>query len=161
MFPWPPPDCFASRESREADQLLDLCLNSAKARTASVANEAVLAAARAEAHALKSQWQEAKEEYRQAIDQIEDGTIKRSWWFNLADIAIHLDDEGQRRDALREALAVATSDDITRAQPRKSVEPARARGCARPGPRLIEGDLVLNFRLSCKSTRDGFKDDQP
>ena len=71
-------------------------------------------AARAEALALKSRWRDALEQYRLAIDLIDDETIKRSCWFNLADIAFRLDDEAQRQAALRAALAVATSDDITR-----------------------------------------------
>ncbi len=49
---------------------------------------ALALAARAEAFALKSRWREAEEQYRQAIELIDDETIKRSWWFNLADIAL-------------------------------------------------------------------------
>ena len=74
----------------------------------------MLAAARAEAHALLSHWKEAEEEYHQAIELVDDDTIRRSWWFNLADIAFRLEDEGQRRTALSAALAVQTSDDISR-----------------------------------------------
>ena len=71
-------------------------------------------AARAEAFALRSRWSEADQLYRQAIESIDDATIQRSWWFNLADIAFRLDDETQRQAALRAASAVAFSDDITR-----------------------------------------------
>ncbi len=53
-------------------------------------------------------------QYRRAIELIDDETIKRSWWFNLADIELRLDDESQRQTALRAALAVSTSDDISR-----------------------------------------------
>ena len=35
--------------------------------------------------------------------------IRRSWWFNLADIALRLNDETQRQAAIRAALAVSTS----------------------------------------------------
>ena len=58
--------------------------------------------------------QKADQLYRQAIDSIDDPTIQRSWWFNLADIAYRADDETQRQAALRSASAVAFSDDITR-----------------------------------------------
>lgn len=99
---------------REAESLIDLYLQPDEPRKTTRANEAVLGAARAEANALRSHWKEAEQEYRQAIDLVDDDTIKRSWWFNLADIAFRLDDEAQRQAALRAALAVATSDDITR-----------------------------------------------
>ena len=58
--------------------------------------------------------------YRLAIELIDDDTIKRSWWFNLADIELRLDDESQRQTALRAALAVSPSDDISRARPKSS-----------------------------------------
>ena len=45
--------------------------------------------------------------------QVDNDLVRRSWWFNLADIAQQFD-EGQRQTALRAALAVASSDDITR-----------------------------------------------
>ena len=67
---------------------------------------ALALAARAEAFALKSRWKESEQQYRRAIELIEDETIKRSWWFNLADIELRLDDESQRQTALRAALAV-------------------------------------------------------
>ena len=68
----------------------------------------------AEAFALRSRCTEARQLYRQAIDLIDDPTIQRSWWFNLADIAYRADDETERQAALRSASAVAFSDDITR-----------------------------------------------
>jgi hypothetical protein len=98
----------------EAEQLVELYLRQDQPRGSSGAGKAVLAAARAESHALLSHWREAEDMYRQAIEQIDDDTIRRSWWFNLADIALRLDDEGQRQAALRSALAATTSDDITR-----------------------------------------------
>jgi hypothetical protein len=98
----------------EADQLLARYLQSNEPRTEGRSAEAVGAAARAEAHALLSHWKEAEQEYHQAIDLIDDDTIRRSWWFNLADIATRLDDELQRRAAIRAALAATTSDDISR-----------------------------------------------
>ncbi len=85
----------------------------------------LLLAARAEASALRSRWTEADQLYRQAIESIDDDTIKRSWWFNLADIAYRRDDERQRQAALRAAIAVAASDDITRRAATSSGPPAR------------------------------------
>lgn len=67
-----------------------------------------------EALALGSRLKEAEQEYRQAIELADHDLVRRSWWFNLSDIARRLDDETQRQSALRAAVAVATTDDITR-----------------------------------------------
>jgi tetratricopeptide (TPR) repeat protein len=75
---------------------------------------AVALAARAEAFALRSQWKEAAQNYRLAIDLVDDDKIKRSWWFNLADIELQLQDETQWQSALRAALAVSPADEISR-----------------------------------------------
>ena len=40
-------------------------------------------------------------------------TLKRAWWFNLADIALRLADDTKREAALRATLTVAASDDIS------------------------------------------------
>ena len=77
------------------------------------AARALTLAAHAEACALQSDWKQAERQYRLAIELCEDETIKRSWWFNLADIEQRLDDEGQRQIALR-AAAVPAGDDIAR-----------------------------------------------
>jgi tetratricopeptide (TPR) repeat protein len=98
----------------EAATLLDVVLQDPEGRAADGKADALTLAARAEACALRSRWREAGELYRRAIEAIDDDTIKRSWWFNLADIAFRLDDERQRAAALRAAVAVASSDDITR-----------------------------------------------
>ena len=45
---------------------------------------------------------------------MDDEKIKRSWWFNLADIELRLDDETQWQTAVRAALAVSPSDEISR-----------------------------------------------
>jgi len=114
----------------EAESLLDFVLDERRTAAAPVTVFPLTLAARAEAFALRSRWREAGEQYRQAIELIDDDTIKRSWWFNLADIAFRLDDDNQRQAALRAALAVATSDDITR----RATEIQRATR-ARPTPR--------------------------
>ena len=91
----------------------------------------------AEAHALLSQWKEAEQQYRQAIDQIQDPTIRRSWWYNLASIASQLNDEAQRKVALDAALDVASSDDISR----RALELQRA---SQPLLRLRSGGTRAN-----------------
>jgi hypothetical protein len=98
----------------EAEGLLDLVLNDRQRLEGASSPSGLAVAARAEAFALKSQWRDAEEQYRLAIEQSDDETLKRSWWFNLADIELKLDDEIQRQTALRAALAVKAGDDIYR-----------------------------------------------
>ena len=83
-----------------------------------------LLAARAEALCLRSRWKEAAEQYRQAIERVDNDLIRRSWWFNLADVAQRLNDEGQRQAAFRAVLAVHNSDDIS---PPRQPDPAIGR----------------------------------
>jgi tetratricopeptide (TPR) repeat protein len=100
--------------SDEAEGLLDLILEEDAPGTFQDPADPLIPAARAEALASRSRWKDAGQEYRRAIELIDNDTIRRSWWFNLADIAFRLNDESQRQLALRAALAVAHSDDITR-----------------------------------------------
>jgi hypothetical protein len=116
----------------EADALLDLILSErAPAATPSDA-DALTLAARAEALALRSRWKESAAAYHEAIEQVGDDTTRRSWWFNLADIASRLDDDQNRQAALRAALAVASSDEISRrateAQRAARMQPGRRSG---------------------------------
>ncbi len=114
----------------EADELIERFLRTDEGSTARLAGNPMLAAARAEAHALLSHWKESEEEYQHAIELVDDDTIRRSWWFNLADIALRLEDEGKRRTALEAALAVQTSDEISRRatdSQRSTVQRARLR----------------------------------
>jgi tetratricopeptide (TPR) repeat protein len=75
---------------------------------------AVHVAAQAEALALKGRWEEADRRYRQAIDQIPDGAIRRSWWINVAEIAVHLSHEANRQKALEAAKGNDPNEEITR-----------------------------------------------
>ncbi len=102
------------RDRPEALSLLEQILKHEQEMEPADAEGAVQTAVRAEAHALLSQWKEAEQQYHQAIDQINDLTIKRSWWFNLASVAIQLNDEAQRKVALEAAREAPTSDDISR-----------------------------------------------
>jgi hypothetical protein len=98
----------------EAEALLDMVLSEKSIPDAPGSAGPLIAAARAEAFALRSRWSDANQLYRQAIDSTDDPTIQRSWWFNLADISLRLNDEAQRQATLQAASAVAYSDDITR-----------------------------------------------
>ena len=75
---------------------------------------AVRLAIGAEAYALLSQWNEAQTQYQRAIDNTDSLTIKRSWWFNLASIALKANDDTNRRAALQAVLQVSSHDDISR-----------------------------------------------
>jgi tetratricopeptide (TPR) repeat protein len=111
-----------------ADALLDPLLNQSGPLAANGPIDAMALAIRAEAFALRSRWQEADDEYRKAIELLDDETLKRSWWFNLADIAFRLADDAKRQAALRATLTVAGSDDISR----RATEVLRATS-TRPG----------------------------
>ncbi|AMV35806.1 hypothetical protein [Planctomyces sp. SH-PL62] len=109
----------------EADAILKRILDRAEAEAKARAGapdepaedeaaEAVALAVAAEAMALRADWKDSERRYRAAIDRMADPRIRRSWWFNLADVAMRLNDDDQRRAALDEALAVVDSDDVSR-----------------------------------------------
>jgi hypothetical protein len=102
------------RGRSEAESVLDRMLKSTALPLSPGEAGPVTLAACAEALALRSRFKESDQIYRQAINLIDDPTVRRSWWFNLADIAYRSDDDVQRQAALRLASAVAFSDDITR-----------------------------------------------
>ncbi len=101
-------------ERPEAQALLKQILNQEQENVAPGAEGAVQTAMIAEAHALLSQWREAEQQYHQAIDRMSDLVVKRSWWFNLASVALQFNDEAQRKVALEAALEAPASDDISR-----------------------------------------------
>ncbi|HKM56434.1 MAG TPA: hypothetical protein VJY33_23725 [Isosphaeraceae bacterium] len=120
------------QERPEAQKLLEEILASGTEDFQNGSELAIHMATRAEAFALLAQWREAQRQYQQAIDQIDDVTTRRCWWFNLASIALQLDDEAQRKAALQAALEVSASDDISR----RALELQRASqslGRLRPG----------------------------
>ncbi len=127
------------RDRPEVDALLDRILGNDWGATEQTPADPRLLAARGEAFMLRSRWPEAAEQYRQAIDRVDNELIRRSWWFNLADIAQRLDDEGQRQAALRAALAVNNSDDISR-----RVGLLQKSGDAKPRPRAGFGTARAN-----------------
>ncbi len=97
-----------------ADALLDIIVNQPRPLAIDGPIEPLMLAVRAEAFALRSRWQEADKAYSEAIELLDDVTLKRAWWFNLADIALRLADDTKREAALRATLTVAASDDISR-----------------------------------------------
>jgi tetratricopeptide (TPR) repeat protein len=100
---------------RGADELLDRVLEETEPALSQNESGGLARAARAEVFAIRSRWNQAEREYRQAIDLIDNDLIRRSWWFNVADIASRLNDEDQRQTALRAAtLAGTAGDEITR-----------------------------------------------
>jgi tetratricopeptide (TPR) repeat protein len=78
------------------------------------ARAALAIAAHAEALALKQRWGEADQRYRQALEQMPDPTIRRSWWVNLAEIALRQNDESGRQKALEAARGNDPNEEITR-----------------------------------------------
>src|SRR4029077_20450157 len=71
-------------------------------------------AAKAEALALKQRWSEADQHSRQAIDLMPDLTVRRSWWVNVAEVALRQNDELSRQKALGAARGNDPNDEITR-----------------------------------------------
>jgi tetratricopeptide (TPR) repeat protein len=118
----------------EADALIERILAETKLAANEEVTDPLVLAARAEALAIKGGLKDSGREYRQAIEAMPNDWIRRSWWFNLADIAYRMEDETERQSALRYALAVATSDDITRraTDTQRAVSNRRALGSARP-----------------------------
>lgn len=113
----------------EADSLLDVLMEGPQPIEGAKRASALALAARAEAFALKLRWKDSEQAYRRAIELIDDETIKRSWWFNLADVELRLDDESQRQTALRAALAVSIPDEISR----RATDIQRANNVRSPG----------------------------
>ena len=109
---WRPLGCLREQGFSEAQMLIDRVMDLRHPLEADPAASALTLAAR-RSFALQSGWRQAEEQYRLAIELCDDETIKRSWWFNLADIERRLDDEGRRQIALR-AAAVPSGDDIAR-----------------------------------------------
>jgi hypothetical protein len=128
-----------ARSSPDAGAALDALLAQAQAQAQASpppgagAPAAIHVAALAEALALKGRWEEAHQRYRQAIDLVADptttSTTRRSWWMNVAEVALRLNDESSRQKALEAAKGMDPNDEITR----RAVEFLKfARGRAEP-----------------------------
>jgi tetratricopeptide (TPR) repeat protein len=97
----------------EAEKAIDLTLSRAQGPPPPGCSQAVHLAAEAEAMALRGRWREAEERYRQAIDLMPRDTFRRSWYMNLANLYVHLNDDTRKRDAW-EAAKGAAPDEISR-----------------------------------------------
>ena len=73
---------------------------------------AVQLAAQAEALALKGRWEDADQRYRRAIEEMPDDAIRRSWWINVAEIALHRNDVANRQKALEAAKGKDQNEEI-------------------------------------------------
>jgi tetratricopeptide (TPR) repeat protein len=109
----------AARRMREgarsdSDKALGMILAEENASTPGGFAGAVRLAVRAEAHALRSDWTEAEQLYRAAIERMPIDLIRRSWWFNLADIERRLANDRKRQDAFEAARSTSLNDAITR-----------------------------------------------
>ena len=99
-----------------------------------------LLAARAEAlPSLAVAPKEAAEQYRQAIELADNDLIRRSWWFNLADIALRLDDESPATGGdPRRRWPCDHSDEIAAAC---GLDPAGGRRASCEAARIGQGQL--------------------
>ncbi len=102
------------RSAPDAEAALDTLIADGDAASRQGPPDPLQIAAHAEALAQKQRWSEADQRYRQAIDLMPDLTIKRSWWLNLAEVALRLNDEANRQKALEAARANDPNDEITR-----------------------------------------------
>ena len=118
-----PPDAVArlaavrvlrERSGPDAEAALDALVAEGNAVSPQGAPLALQIAAHAEALALKQRWSEADQRYRQAIDLMPDPTIRRSWWVNLAEVALRQNDESGRQKALEAARGNDPNEEITR-----------------------------------------------
>jgi tetratricopeptide (TPR) repeat protein len=103
-----------ARFSPDAEPALDALLGQADTPAPPGWEGAVHVAAGAEALALKGRWEDAQARYRQAIDLMPNPTIRRSWWLNLAEIALRLNDQSSRQRALEAAKGSDPNEEITR-----------------------------------------------
>jgi hypothetical protein len=89
-------------------------------------DSALRLAAAAEALALQGKWNEALERYRQAIECMPHDLIRRSWWLNVADLALRVNEPSTRLLALELAKITDPKDEVTQ----RAVELQKATGVA-------------------------------
>jgi hypothetical protein len=100
------------RGNPDADRALDSILEQLDAPAPAGCPAALHRAAQAEALALRSQWAPAEARYREAIAMMPSDATRRSWWMNVADIALKLNDEPGRQKALESAKGLVANDEI-------------------------------------------------
>ncbi len=102
-------------------------------------------AASAEALALRGNWAEARERYRQAIAITPIDIVRRAWWLNVAAFSLRLNEETERQKGLEAAKNPDPNDDVTQrvveiqkkmgyVAPRTTARVAGAREVNPPGP---------------------------
>jgi tetratricopeptide (TPR) repeat protein len=96
-----------------AERALDLVLDRAREAPPPGCAAAVHCAAEAEALALRGRWSEAEERYRRAIVLMPNGVFRRSWYINLADIYIRLNDDAKKQAAWEAAKGLDSNEEIT------------------------------------------------
>jgi tetratricopeptide (TPR) repeat protein len=74
---------------------------------------AIQLAVQAETLALKARWTQSEECYRKAIALMPDDSVRRSWWMNVADLSLRVNDEPSRLKALELAKSLDPKDEIT------------------------------------------------
>jgi tetratricopeptide (TPR) repeat protein len=109
------------RKKAVADALADLAIRQAEILPPPGYDPAEHRAAVAEALAYRGRWTDSAEQYRQAIDQVEDDTTRRSWWFNLAELAHRMSDDAAQASALEASKSPDLADEITQ-RARKALE---------------------------------------
>ena len=102
------------RGDADAERAIDAVVAEADAPTEPGPGLALHLAAQAEAFALRSQWKDAEERYQRAVELMPDDSIRRSWYVNLADLDLRLNDEPKRRRALEAARGLSRNDEISR-----------------------------------------------
>jgi hypothetical protein len=103
-----------SQKRGEADRLADLAIRQAETNPPPGFDAAEHRAAGAEALAYRGRWTDSAEQYRLAIDQVDDDATRRMWWLNLAEIAQRVGDDSGRARAIEAAKAPDSVDEITR-----------------------------------------------
>lgn len=98
----------------DSDAALDAVVKRATGSPPQGMDAAIQLAAIAEAHAIRADWTNAEARYKEAIDRMPIDIVRRSWWYNLADVERHLNNDRKRQEALEAAKSIAASDEISR-----------------------------------------------
>jgi tetratricopeptide (TPR) repeat protein len=103
-----------AKHSPDAESALDAALAEAEVTPQATGREGALSlAVQAETLAMKARWAQAEEHYRKAIEMMPEETIRRSWWMNVADLALRVNEEPKRLKALEMAKSSDPKDEIT------------------------------------------------
>jgi hypothetical protein len=101
------------QKKAESDFLVDLAIRQAETAPPTGSDPAEPRAAVAEALAFRGRWTDASEQYRLAIDQVEDDATRRAWWLNLSELAHRMSDTAAQARAIEAAQSPDSVDEIT------------------------------------------------